>query len=120
LTVSVAIPVLNGERYLAEVLATVFAQRLDDRLEVLVIDSGSRDGSVEIARAAGARVLEIPPEEFGHGRTRNLAVAETSGDLVAFLTQDSTPADDGWLAALTASFGMADHVGAAFGSNTAH
>jgi glycosyltransferase involved in cell wall biosynthesis len=115
LTVSVAIPVLDGERLLGEVLSAVFAQRVDDNLEVLVIDSGSSDRSVEIARAAGARVLEIPPEEFGHGRTRNLAVAETTGELVAFLTQDSTPADDGWLAALTASFAMADHVGAAFG-----
>ena len=40
---------------------------------MLVIDSGSRDRSREIARAAGATVIEIPPEEFGHGRTRNLA-----------------------------------------------
>ena len=59
--------------------------------------------------------MRIAPEEFGHGRTRNLAMAETSGELVAFLTQDSTPADDGWLAALAGSFRLAEHVGAAFG-----
>ena len=115
MTVSVAIPVFNGERYLEEVLAAVFAQRLEAELEVLVIDSGSRDRSREIARAAGATLLEIAPEEFGHGRTRNLALARTSGELVAFLTQDATPAHEGWLRAHVESFGLAERVGAAFG-----
>ena len=115
MTVSVAIPVLDGERYLEEVLAAVFAQRVDQELEVLVIDSGSRDRSREIARSAGATVIEIPPEEFGHGRTRNLALARTSGDLVAFLTQDATPAHEGWLQQHVESFRMAEHVGASFG-----
>ena len=115
MTVSVAIPVLDGERYLEEVLAAVFAQRVDQELEVLVIDSGSRDRSREIARSAGATVIEIPPEEFGHGRTRNLAVERTSGDLVAFLTQDATPAHEGWLQQHVESFRLAEHVGASFG-----
>jgi glycosyltransferase involved in cell wall biosynthesis len=115
LTISVAIPVLDGERYLEEVLAAVFAQRVDAELEVLVIDSGSRDRSREIARTAGATVLEIPPEDFGHGRTRNLALARTSGELVAFLTQDATPAHEGWLRAHVEGFGLADRVGATFG-----
>ncbi len=77
MTISVAIPVLNGERYLEEVLAAVRAQRVDQEVEIVVVDSGSRDRSLEIARAAGATVVEMPPEEFGHGRTRNLAVARS-------------------------------------------
>ena len=119
LTVSVAIPVLDGERYLEEVLAAVFAQRLDQELEVLVIDSGSRDRSLEIARSSGATVIEIPPEDFGHGRTRNLAMARTSGDLVAFLTQDATPASEDWLRHHVESFRMDEHVGASFGPHLA-
>ncbi len=115
MTISVAIPVLNGERHLEEVLAAVRAQRTEHEVEIVVVDSGSRDRSLEIARAAGAVVVEIPPEEFGHGRTRNLAVARSSGELIAFLTQDSTPADEHWLAAHAAAFGLADHVGASFG-----
>lgn len=58
-------------------------------LEVLVIDSGSRDHSVDIARAAGVSVLEIEPASFGHGRTRNMGAPRTSGELVGFLTQDA-------------------------------
>jgi glycosyltransferase involved in cell wall biosynthesis len=80
-TVSVVVPVKDGARYLGELLDAVLAQ---DPQEVLVIDSGSRDGSVEIARSrAGVDVLEIAPEEFGHGRTRNLGAEHTTGDVMA-------------------------------------
>ena len=56
-----------------------------------MIDSGSRDRSVAIARAAGVRVVEIEPGEFGHGRTRNLGASLCAGELICFLTQDATP-----------------------------
>lgn len=115
MTVSVVIPVLNGERYLKEVLDAVNAQQLDEDVEVLVIDSGSRDNSVAISRAGGARVLEIPNAEFQHGRTRNLGVEQTSGRLIAFLTQDATPASPHWLAAYCRAFELDPKVGAAYG-----
>jgi len=110
-TLSVVIPVKDGARYLEEVLAAVTAEQPD---EILVVDSGSRDGSVEIARAAGVEVIEIPPESFGHGRTRNLGAESTSGELICFLTQDATPVP-GWLDAYRVAFALADNVGAAYG-----
>jgi glycosyltransferase involved in cell wall biosynthesis len=109
--VSVVIPVRDGERYLREVMDALDREGPD---EVLVIDSGSRDRSPEIARAAGADVLEIAPEEFGHGRTRNLGAERTRGDLICFLTQDATPVP-GWLAAFREAFALEERVGAAFG-----
>lgn len=114
--ISVVIPVLNGAELLDEVLAAVTAQVIDEPFEVLVIDSGSTDGSQDIVRShPGVRLLEIPQEEFGHGRTRNLGVQETSGELIAFLTQDATPAGEDWLAAYRAAFSLESNVGAAFG-----
>ncbi|MET0817988.1 MAG: glycosyltransferase family A protein, partial [Solirubrobacteraceae bacterium] len=98
---SVVIPVKDGARYLEEVLAAVLAQ--EPGIEVLVIDSGSRDGSPAIARAAGAELLQIEPGSFGHGRTRNLGAERTSGELICFLTQDATPLP-GWLAAYQEAF----------------
>lgn len=114
-TVSVVVPVKDGERFLPELLAAALGQGVD---EVLVIDSGSRDDSVRIARDAGAVVLEIPPGEFGHGRTRNLGAQRTTGEIVAFLTQDATPAP-GWLDGLLAGFDLADDVGMVFGPHLA-
>lgn len=109
--VSVVIPVKDGAARLAELLAAVNAQGPH---EVLVIDSGSRDSSMEIAQAAGATVHEIPPHEFGHGRTRNLGAELTEGELICFLTQDAVPLE-GWLDSYRAAFDLEDKVGAAYG-----
>ena len=117
--VTVAIPVLNGARYLDEVLSAVRAQRIDRELEILIVDSGSTDGSLEIARRHGAVVHEIPKSEFSHGGTRNLMMGMARGEHVTFLTQDATPAHDGWLAALLEGFEQADDVAAVFGPHDA-
>ena len=109
--VSVVIPVKDGERYLEELLDALAREGVD---EMLVIDSGSRDRSLQIARAAGVRLLEIEPGEFGHGRTRNLGAERTSGELICFLTQDATPCP-GWLAAYREAFALDERVGAAYG-----
>jgi glycosyltransferase involved in cell wall biosynthesis len=114
-SVSVIVPVKDGARYLAEVLDAVARQRYDGEVEMLVIDSGSRDGSLEIARVAGARVIEIDPAEFGHGKTRNLGAREARGECLVFLTQDATPADDGWLSALVAPLDAERRIGLSFG-----
>ena len=115
--VTVAIPVLNGARYLEEVLGAVRSQALPDgvELEILVVDSSSSDGSLSIAERFGARIHQIPKGEFSHGGTRNLAMKIANGDHVAFITQDATPADDRWLASLLAGFQKGDDVALVFG-----
>ena len=117
--VTVAIPVLNGARYLDEVLAAVRAQRIDRELEILIVDSGSTDGSVEIARRYGAVAHPIEKKDFSHGGTRNLLMELAQGEHVAFLTQDATPASNGWLAALLEGFDQAPDVAAVFGPHEA-
>lgn len=114
-TVTVAIPARDGAAVLDETLAAVGAQRLEPALELLVCDSGSRDGSVALARDHGAEVIEIAPERFSHGATRNLLMERASGAHVAFLTQDAVPADELWLARLLEGFAVADDVGLVFG-----
>jgi glycosyltransferase involved in cell wall biosynthesis len=112
-SVSVVIPVKDGARYLERLLTAVREQG-GEAVEILVIDSGSSDGSVELARAGGASVHEISPHEFGHGRTRNLAMELAAGDIVCFLTQDAVPAP-GWLDAHLAAFELDPKVGAVYG-----
>lgn len=115
--VTVAIPTLNGGALLEETLRAVCAQRLAPQveLELVVCDSGSQDGSVKVARRYGADVMEIPQERFSHGGTRNLLMEHSSGEHVAFLTQDSTPADGEWLARLLSGFTLAPDVAQVFG-----
>jgi glycosyltransferase involved in cell wall biosynthesis len=109
--VSALIPVKDGRRHLAGLLAALQGEGVD---EIVVIDSGSRDGSVEIALAAGVRVEHIAPEDFGHGRTRNLAAELATGDVLAFLTQDATPVG-GWLDAHLEALELDERVGVSFG-----
>ncbi len=97
-----------------EALAT---QRLEPSrpVELVVCDSGSRDGTVELARRFGAEVFQIPPETFSHGATRNLLMERSAGDHVAFLTQDAVPADDLWLQRLLDGFSAADDIALVYG-----
>jgi rhamnosyltransferase len=111
--VTVAIPVRDGGEQLVGVLRALARQSVVH--ELLVCDSGSRDGSVRVARDHGARVIEIAPAEFGHGATRNLLMKEAAAPRVAFLTQDAEPADERWLERLLAGLELAADVALAFG-----
>jgi GT2 family glycosyltransferase len=111
--VTVAIPVRDGGALLQRTLRALCAQTVAH--ELLVCDSGSSDGSPELAREHGARVLQIAPERFSHGGTRNLLMNEASGGHVAFLTQDAEPADERWLERLLGGFALAPDVGIVYG-----
>ncbi|MEZ6194175.1 MAG: glycosyltransferase [Planctomycetota bacterium] len=103
--VTVFIPTYNGGPLFETVLKMIFAQRTDFPFEVLVIDSGSRDETLEIvARFPEVRLITIPNSEFNHGLTRNRAVREAKGEIVALLTQDAVPYDEHWLANLVSNF----------------
>jgi O-antigen biosynthesis protein len=110
-SVSVVVPIKDGERYLEELLDSLAREGVE---EILVIDSGSTDRSLEIARSSGVDLLQIEPGEFSHGRTRNLGAERTSGELICFLTQDATPCT-GWLSAYHEAFTLDERIGAAYG-----
>jgi glycosyltransferase involved in cell wall biosynthesis len=113
--VSVAIPVRDGGESFKEMLDAVAGQRLDRPVEVIVADSGSTDGTREEAVRRGATVVDVKPNEFSHGGTRNLLMERAKGAHVAFLTDDATPAGETWLAELLAGFDDADDVGLVYG-----
>jgi rhamnosyltransferase len=94
--ISVVVPTLNGGPGFARLCRHLAQMRSRLGLDVLVIDSGSMDETVQNARTAGLRVHTIRPDEFGHGRTRNLGVRMTDGEIVCFLTQDVLPCTPDW------------------------
>jgi rhamnosyltransferase len=117
--ISILIPVKNGGAELTRCLRAIAAQKVDDDVEVVVVDSGSTDGSAANAREHGAIVHEIPPREFVHGATRNLAARLSRGDVLVFTTQDAVPADEHWLALLVAALD-GEGVAGAYGRQLPH
>ena len=94
--VSVVIPTLNAEPHLARQIAMLATQTVPVA-EVIVIDSSSVDATVDIATAAGCRVVTIPRREFDHGDTRNRAAQLAEGDVVIFMTQDALPSNNSFI-----------------------
>jgi rhamnosyltransferase len=87
------------------VLRAMREQRLGRPYEILVIDSGSTDGTLGHVRSQrGVRLIEIPQSSFDHGLTRQHGVEEARGEVVVLATQDARPADELWLAHLVRCF----------------
>lgn len=114
--VTVAILTYNGETYLDRILEAVTTQTIDGDVEVLIIDSGSTDATLEIVRRyPQVRLHEIPNSEFGHGKTRNLAASLARGEFIAYLTHDAIPTSLEWLRELLAPFAIDDRIVAVMG-----
>lgn len=117
---SVIIPVKNGGPLFGRILDAVLAQDAPWPFEVLVIDSGSRDGSVETAKKRGVRIEEIDPKDFGHGRTRNLGASLARGEFLVFITHDAMPVDSHWLRNLVNACNLTPDTAGAFGRHLAY
>lgn len=91
--VAVIIPTLNAAKRLPRMLALIKTQTLKPQ-EVLVIDSNSSDGTVEVAKQFGAQVLPLGAGKFNHGATRQWALSQTKSEIVVYLTDDAFPADE--------------------------
>ena len=91
-TVSVVIPAYNAEATIVRALDSVYAQTYDNIIEVIVVDDGSRDGTVEAVKTVYPQVILVQQENSGNAAARNTGVYRASGQLIAFLD-----ADDEWL-----------------------
>ena len=99
--ISILLLTLNGGERLRECLVAIRSQQGAEPFEILAIDSGSTDQTPATLKAFADRVVSIPPAEFGHGRTRNLAARMAQGEWLVYLSQDAVPAGPNWLATLT-------------------
>lgn len=118
--ISVIIPVKNGGQDLIRCLDSIRAQEVDEGVEIIVVDSGSTDQSLAVARARSALVREIPAHEFSHGASRNLGAAQASGDTLVFISQDAFAVDRGWLTRLTDPLREHPQPGGVYGRQLAH
>jgi rhamnosyltransferase len=100
--VSVVIRTLNESKHLGELLTAIESQVLQrcDR-EIVVVDSGSDDGTIAIARDFGCRIARIAPEEFSFGRSLNIGCELAQGQVLVFVSGHCIPKSSTWLADLT-------------------
>lgn len=123
--VSIIIPLKNGLPVFKKTLLKIFEQDFDDRFELIIIDSGSSDGSVDFVKEMQRQnnsicLIEIPPQNFGHGKTRNLGATIAKGEFLVFITQDAIPANEYWLVNLIKPFYENPEIAGVFGRHLAH
>ena len=79
--VSIIIPVYNTRNYVAEALQSVLDQSLAD-IEVIAVDDGSTDGSLEVLQSFGNRITVLSQKNSGQGAARNNALEIARGEIV--------------------------------------
>jgi glycosyltransferase involved in cell wall biosynthesis len=104
---------LNESELIGRCLETIDGQRGDFVVDVVVVDSGSTDATVDIARANGARVVELSPDEFDYSKALNVGIRAASGDVVVSLSAHAIPTHEDWLERMTAPFADARVAGVA-------
>ena len=108
---SIIIRTYNEERYLPQLLEAIEAQggvvetpdgAVELEHETILVDSGSTDRTVEIARGHGARIEHISRDRFSFGRSLNVGCQAARGEVLVFISGHCVPCDPGWLASLMA------------------
>ncbi|MDT8451879.1 MAG: glycosyltransferase [Gammaproteobacteria bacterium] len=109
------IPTLNAGPRWGQVVEAIQSQSTRPDA-VLVVDSGSVDGTAELASSAGFEVEHINPSEFDHGATRMLALQRFADcDVIVYLTQDAVPRDRHAFSHLLAALASDDAIAAVAG-----
>ena len=98
---SIIIRTLNEARHLDDLLVMIGRQRTDGiTIETVIVDSGSTDGTLDIARRHGCRIIRIAKSEFSFGRSLNRGCAHATGDLLVFISGHCVPVGEDWLQTL--------------------
>jgi len=112
--ISIILRCKNEERSLKQTLEKVLCQKTDTPVEIIAVDSGSTDNTLEILRKHKISVLQISPEKFSYGRSLNLGISLAQGSVICNLSAHCPPADAWWLQRLTHPI-LSGETHAAFG-----
>lgn len=111
--VSIIIRTLDEEQHLQALLEGIESQEIPGaEVETIVVDSGSADRTLVIARAYGCRIEQIARETFSFGKSLNQGCARSGGEILVFISGHCVPCDPHWLAELVEPIreGLAQYV----------
>ena len=96
---SIIIRTLNEERYLQELINSIKKQVVasEDKIEIIIVDSGSTDKTLEIAKKNKLKIVFIKKENFSFGRSLNVGCNASTGDLLVFISGHCIPVNNNWL-----------------------
>ena len=114
--VSVIIRAFNEAHHIGNLLDNIFKQELGNRLlEVIVVDSGSTDGTIEIVKGYPVKLVHIKPKEFSFGRSLNTGIKASQGSILVFVSAHCYPDNKKWLINLVTPFDGDRMVGLVYG-----
>lgn len=101
--ISIVIRAYNEERHIGRLLEGIAQQNLGET-EIILVDSGSTDATLEIARRYALRVVHIQPDEFTFGRSLNRGIAASQSEIIVIASAHVYPVYPDWLERLLAPF----------------
>lgn len=110
--ISLIIPTYFAEEYLPSLCKAISAQKYIEDLDLIIIDSESKDKTQRIAKNFGARVFTIKQRDFTHGLARNIAAKKAKYDLILFTVQDALPASNFLFAKMAELLSLEENIAA--------
>lgn len=95
--VTVVIRALNEAEFLPECLSSVLDQDYDGQIEIVLVDSGSTDRTVEIGEYYNCKIMHIKKSDFSFGRSLNMGCSAARGDVLVLLSAHCIPTNRFWL-----------------------
>ena len=100
---SIIIRAYNEEKHISRLLEGILQQSIKD-VELILVDSGSRDATVAIASRYPVKIVHIPSQDFSFGRSLNFGIQHAQSDLLVFASAHVYPVYPDWLEKLLAPF----------------
>lgn len=96
--ISIVFRALNEEKFFEQAILACKDQKLDElTMEMVLVDSGSTDRTLEIAQKHGLRIVHIPKSKFSFGRSLNWGCEASTGDYLVFISAHCIPTHNRWL-----------------------